>query len=59
MIAYEFYYHDAKGDILIGILPERRKDPKRVTKKSVMNWVKNVLGDNEDIKNIYFVQVEI
>lgn len=59
MIAYEFYYHDAKGDSLIGILPERRKDPKRITKESVMNWVKNVLSDNQDIKNIYFVQVEI
>ena len=59
MIAYEFYYHDAKGDSLIGILPERRKDPKRITKESVMNWVKNVLSNNQDIKNIYFVQVEI
>ena len=60
MVAYEFYWlNGEEKEHFIGILPERRKDPKRVTKKSIMNWVKNFLGDNKDIKNIYFVQVEI
>jgi len=60
MVAYEFYCRDEnEGFHLIGILPERRKNPKRVTGKSIMNWVKIFLGDYVGIKNIYFVQVEI
>jgi hypothetical protein len=43
----------------IRILPERRENLKRVTEKSIMDWVKKFLGDYEDIKNIYFVQVKI
>lgn len=60
MVAYEFYWPDEEGkEHLIGILPERRKKPERITKGSILNWVKNVLGDNEGIKNVYFIQVEI
>jgi hypothetical protein len=44
---------------LIGILPERRKHPERVTQKSVMDWVKKVFGDNLSTKDIYFIQVTI
>lgn len=60
MVAYEFYWRDEiKGIKLIGILPERRKDPERVTKKSVMNWVKQMLGDEIDVSNVFFVQVTV
>ena len=32
MVAYEFYVHDEMEELdLIGILPERRKDPLRIT----------------------------
>lgn len=59
MIAYEFYWRDNEGkDNLIGILPERRKNPERITQESVMNWVRKVIG--EDIKvELSFYQVEI
>jgi hypothetical protein len=44
MVAYEFYWHDPiKGYQLIGVLPERRKSPGRISKKSVLNWGKNIL----------------
>jgi hypothetical protein len=61
MIAYEFYYRDAKGDDLIGILPERRKNPERINQESIMKWIRMVLGDNADIdhNNVYFIQVDI
>jgi hypothetical protein len=61
MIAYEFYYRDAKGDDLIGILPERRKNSERINKESIMKWIRMVLGDNADIdhNNVYFIQVDI
>ncbi len=60
MVAYEFYWRNGKGeDHLIGILPERRKDPERITKESIMNWGRKILGDNAEVKNLYFIEVEI
>jgi len=59
MVAYEFYSRDHKGrDNLIGILPERRKNPERITKESVLNWGWKVIGDHSDVNDIYFVRVE-
>lgn len=58
MVAYAFYWRDESGDThLIGILPERRKNPTRVTNQSVMNWVNQVLGNK--VSNIHFTQVTI
>jgi len=60
MVAYEFYSSDETGkEHFIGILPERRKNPERITKKSVLNWGWKVIGDNSDVKDIYFVKVDI
>ena len=60
MVAYEFYLRNEKGDKLIGILPERRKDSKRITPESIMNWGKS-LSDSAgiDANSIYFIQVEV
>ena len=60
MVAYEFYSHNEKEDKLIGILPERRKDPKRITPESIMNWGR-ILSNSAgiDANNIYFIQVEV
>ncbi len=60
MVAYEFYWRDETGkEHLIGILPERRKNPERITKGSVLNWGSKIIGDSSDVNNIYFVQVEM
>jgi hypothetical protein len=60
MVAYEFYWRDQEGkEHFIGILPERRKNPERITNKSIINWGWQVIGENSDVKNIYFVQVEM
>jgi hypothetical protein len=60
MTAYEFYWRDEENRAhLIGILAERRKKPERVSRESVMNWVKKVLGDEVGINNVFFVQVTI
>jgi hypothetical protein len=57
MIFYELYVYDKlKGYELIGILPERRKDPKRITKESVLKWGRMVLGDRADKNSIIFAQ---
>jgi hypothetical protein len=60
MVAYEFYWRDkTEGDKLIGILPERRRTPERITEESVMKWVRMILGDMADSNNVYFIQVEV
>ena len=59
MLAYEFYWRDEKEKIhFIGILPERRKKPERITKKSILNWGWKVIGDSSNVKDIYFVKVD-
>ena len=59
MIAYEFYWHDETGkEHFIGILPERRNKPERITKESVLKWGRKIIGDHSEVNDIYFVQVE-
>jgi len=60
MVAYEFYRrNEIKGNELVGILPERRKDPKRITEESIRNWGKMILGEYVDENDIFFVKVTI
>ena len=60
MLVYKLYtINKTKGYELIGVLPERRKNPTRITNDSVMNWGKMLLGDDEDNKNIFFKPVRI
>ena len=60
MVGYEFYWHDPiKGYQLIGVLPERRKNPKRITKESVLNWGKKYFGGNLNLNGMFFLEVEI
>ena len=60
MVAYELFSYDEKnGYNFIGILPERRKDPKRITKESVLNWGRMVIGSNTCDKKIFFKSVTV
>jgi hypothetical protein len=60
MVAYEFYWHDeVKKYELLGVLPERRKDPARITQESVLGWMDKVFGNKFGSKGIYFIQVAI
>ena len=61
MVAYEFYLHDNDMEEfhLLGILPERRKDPLRITQESIVKWGHLVAGDSIDIHNMYCIQIEI
>jgi len=60
MVAYEFYLaDDAEQFHSIGILPERRKDPLRITQESIWKWGKLVIGDSAEISKMYFIQVEV
>jgi hypothetical protein len=60
MVAYEFYRRDPiRGDQLIGLLPERRRNPANITKESVLNWGEKYFCNNLNTKDIYFIQVTI
>jgi len=60
MLVYELYaLNKTKAYELIAVLPERRKNPARITKNSVMNWAKMLSGDDVDGKDIFFKPVRI
>lgn len=60
MIAYEFYWHGDGGEAhLLGILPERRKDRRRITEESIMKWGNLILGNQANTGSIYFIRVEV
>jgi hypothetical protein len=46
MVAYEIHWLDEMGrDHLIGILPERRRKPERITLGSIFGWVRKYVPD--------------
>jgi hypothetical protein len=57
MIAYEFYKYNEKGYEFLGMLPERRNDPKRISRKSIMDYFEKVLGDSFNPNEIAFIPV--
>jgi hypothetical protein len=60
MIGYELYcWRDPKGYELIGVLPERRNDPQRITKESILNWGQKYFAMQLALDDIYFIEVEI
>jgi hypothetical protein len=60
VVVYKFYLRDPeRGDVLIGVLPERRRSPQRITQEAIMNWVKKMPFDKGINGNdIYFISVE-
>jgi len=57
IILYKFYLRDAiKGDIFLGTLPERRKNPQRITDESIINWGRKYFGKNAKDEDIFFVK---
>lgn len=56
MLYYEIYWHTDGKDELLGILPERRRDPKRINKQSVMKWIGQVFPN---LQSVNFVKVTI
>jgi hypothetical protein len=60
MIAYEFYkYNPQKGYELLGTLSERRNNPERISRESVMDWFEKVFGDSGNSNEITFIPVKM
>jgi hypothetical protein len=60
MTAYEFYWKDREGrEHFLGTLPERRKNPERITEESIRKWGRLIIGEWATINDFYFIQVRI
>ena len=61
--AYEFYRRVGNGeDHFVGTLPERRKDPARISEDAILNWAKLLfsrMSEEEFKRDIYFVEINI
>jgi len=61
MMAYKVYLCDDKMNAseLIGVLPERRTDLKRIDIESVVKWSEAVFGQKTDVKGFLFLQATV
>jgi hypothetical protein len=60
MLGYQFYCSDEKGrDHLIGIVPERRVNPERISHRSIINWAREIIGNGCQGRKIHFVRVNL
>jgi len=60
MVAYAFYmFEEIEKVHFIGLLPERRKNPERITQESVSNFVRTFLGNEPDVGNLFFIEIAL
>ena len=58
MTAYKFYVRDAVRNCFdhVGVLPERRTNPERITDESIVNWGRKYFGTNAKDQDIFFLE---
>ena len=58
MRAYKFYLRDAMKNCLdqVGVLPERRMNPERITDGSIINWGRKYFGKNAKDEDVFFIE---
>jgi len=61
MVVYKFYLRDpVRGDVFLGSLPERRKNPRRVAEgspeESILNWGRTYFGKFAKDGEIFFIK---
>jgi hypothetical protein len=60
MVAYALYWLDETDRThFIGLLPERRKNPERVTHTSISDFVRTILGNRPDVNHILSFRVTL
>ncbi len=56
MVGYEFYWQDdIQGYQFVRAVPERRKDPARITRESIMNLGRKIFGEHADMSKILVI----
>ena len=58
MLAYRFYLRDAIKNCFdhVGVLPERRMNPERISDESIINWGKKYFGKDAKSEDIFFTE---
>ncbi len=60
MVGYAFYMFADKEKIhFIVVLPERRKNPKRITQESILNYMRTFLGNEAYVDNLFFIKITL
>jgi hypothetical protein len=60
MIAYPFYWLEEIDKVhFIGLLPERRKNPERITQQSISNYGRTIVGNEAHIDDLFFLEMEL
>jgi len=56
IIGYEFYWRDdIQGYQFVRAVAERRRDPARITRESIMNLGRKIFGKHADMNNVLVV----
>ena len=60
MVAYAFYLIDEIDKAhFLRVLSERRQNPDRITKESVLNFGRTIAGIDADVNKIFFLRVTV
>ena len=60
MVAYAFYMLEEIEKVhFIGLLPERRKNPERITQESISNFMRKFFDNEADIDNLFFIEITL
>jgi hypothetical protein len=60
MIAYAFYWLEEIDKVhFVGLLPERRKNPERITQESISNFARTTLGNEADVDDLFFIEITL
>jgi hypothetical protein len=60
MTTYSFYWLEEIDKVhFVGLLPERRKNPERITQRSISNYVRAIIGDEVDVRSLFFLEMTL
>ena len=60
MIAYAFYWLEEIDKVhFVGLLPERRNNPERITQQSISNYGRIIVGNEAHIDDLFFLEMEL
>jgi hypothetical protein len=60
MITYSFYWLEEIDKVhFVGLLPERRKNPERITQQSISNFARTVIGNEVDVRSLFFLEMTL
>ncbi len=60
MTTYSFYWLEEIDKVhFVGLLPERRKSPERITQQSISNFARTIIGNEVDVRSLFFLEMTL